>query len=336
MKLSVIVPVYNMAAGGKLRFCLDSLLTQSLKDMEIIAVDDASTDSSRDILKEYEEKGVRVIYSGTNHRQGGARNLGMKAASGEWTGFMDSDDFADPGMFEKLLRRAEETGADVVGCDYTIVDEQAFKPGRNVTVNTDDQCGILDEEKHKRLILRPGSMVVKIYKSSLIRENGLSFPEDMFYEDNCAAAVWSAYYGHFERVAEPLYYYYTDRSSTTHHVSWGKCLDRVRSGEEMIRSFKERGLYEAYRTELVRRFAELSYAGTLFSYMYAGEKQKLKNTAYLRKLMLEYCPGFLEDPFAEECFDAEQRKLLKLHKSSNLLFFVYYKILFGYRRLRKK
>ena len=109
MKLSVIVPVYNMAAGGKLEFCLDSLMAQTASDMEVIAVDDASTDNSAQILKSYEERypdRLRAIYCEENHRQGGAKNVGLKAALGEWVGFVDSDDFVAADMYEKQIGRA--------------------------------------------------------------------------------------------------------------------------------------------------------------------------------------------------------------------------------------
>ena len=95
MKLSIIVPVYNMAHDGILEFCLDSLLNQTVDDLEIIAVDDKSTDDSLKVLREYEDKNpgkVRVIASPENRRQGGAKNLGLLAAKGEWLGFVDSDD----------------------------------------------------------------------------------------------------------------------------------------------------------------------------------------------------------------------------------------------------
>ena len=80
MKLSIIVPVYNMTAGGKLAKCLDSLVNQQMSDYEIIAVDDKSTDDSLQMLREYESRypdKVRVIASPENKRQGGAKNLGL-------------------------------------------------------------------------------------------------------------------------------------------------------------------------------------------------------------------------------------------------------------------
>lgn len=105
MRLSIIVPVYNMAAEGKLNYCMDSLVNQTVDNYEIIAVDDASTDGSPEILgryqAEYPEK-VKVLTHGVNKRQGGAKNTGLRAASGEWIGFVDSDDWVAPDCYEKL------------------------------------------------------------------------------------------------------------------------------------------------------------------------------------------------------------------------------------------
>ena len=147
MKCSVIVPVYNMEAGGKLEYCLNSLLCQTMRELEIIAVDDASTDGSLEILQRYERdypERFRVIHYGENKRQGGAKNEGLKIARGEWIGFLDSDDWVTPDFYEKLIGKAEETGADVVGCDYSLVSEHTMEIGRVVQNNSDEQTGICD------------------------------------------------------------------------------------------------------------------------------------------------------------------------------------------------
>lgn len=124
MQLSVIVPVCNMAAEGKLNYCMDSLVNQTVDDYEIIAVDDASTDNSLEILRSYEAGypgKVKVLTYAVNRRQGGAKNQGLRAATGDWIGFIDSDDWVTPDYYARLLARAEETGADLVGCDYSLV-----------------------------------------------------------------------------------------------------------------------------------------------------------------------------------------------------------------------
>lgn len=339
MKLSIIVPVYNMASEQKLNQCIDSLLAQTVADYEIIAVDDASTDDSLMILRRYEQEypeRVRVIAGEQNHRQGGAKNRGLKIAGGEWVGFIDSDDWITPDMYEKLLKRAEETGADVVGCDYSLVEEYTMQPGQIVVNNTTEQTGILDTRKHKKLLLRSGSMVVKIYRRQVLTENQLDFPEDIFYEDNCASPLWSLYFKQFERVEEPLYFYRTLQSSTTHHVTWERCLDRMKAGELFLEECKKRNFMELYREEIEYRFTELFYSTTLFSYMYSGKHQKCRNTAELRRKIKQYVPDFQENPYYQTMMSKEDRKLIALHMRSNLLFFWYYKLLFGYRNIRKK
>ena len=93
MKLSIIVPVYNMASDGKLNYCLDSLAAQTISDYEVITVDDASTDESFSILLEYEKKypgKFKAVHSEVNKRQGGAKNIGLSLAKGEWIGFIES------------------------------------------------------------------------------------------------------------------------------------------------------------------------------------------------------------------------------------------------------
>ncbi len=339
MRLSVIVPVYNMAADDKLKHCLDSLLAQTVEDMEIIAVDDASTDDSAAILRDYEEKHpgkIKAIYSVNNHHQGGAKNRGLGLASGKWVGFVDSDDFVAADMYEKLLAKAEETGADLVGCDYSIVDRYGFECGKVVENNSADQTGILDAKKHKSHILKNGSMVVKIYLRSVIEGNSLSFPEDIFYEDNCAAPLWSVYFRHFERVEEPLYYYLQLGDSTTHHVDWNKCRDRITAGEIFIAECKRRDLIKDYGDEIYMRFTELTYINTLFSYMYSGKWRSIRNCGVLRDLIKRVCPDFRRNPYYKERVSEEYKKLIDLHMRSNLLFYLYYIALYGYRNAVKK
>ena len=104
IKVSIIVPVYNNEKY--LRRCLESLVNQSLKDIEIILINDCSTDKSIDILNGYEEKyseKITLINLNENKRPGGARNRGIEAAKGEYLGFVDSDDYVEKDMYERKL-----------------------------------------------------------------------------------------------------------------------------------------------------------------------------------------------------------------------------------------
>ncbi len=116
-KVSVIIPCYNVEKY--LRECLDSVINQTLKEIEIICVDDGSTDSTLQILEEYANKDSRIkILRQQNQFAGVARNNGMKIARGKYLSFLDSDDFFEPTMFEKMVRRAEDVDAEIVVCDF--------------------------------------------------------------------------------------------------------------------------------------------------------------------------------------------------------------------------
>lgn len=336
MKLSVIVPVYNMAADGKLEYCLNSLVNQTLREpYEIIAVDDASTDNSLEILRGYETKYpqlFKVIHYDKNRRQGGAKNEGLRAASGEWIGFIDSDDWVTPDYYEKLLRKAEETGADMVGCDYNLVDTHTMEVGCVVQNNSAEQTGVLDEEKHRLLLMRPGSMVIKIYKHAVIREHHLRFPEGIFYEDNCAGPVWSLYFTRFERVEEPMYYYYQHNVSTVHHITEEKCRDRMEAAELLYGECKLRGFLEQYRDEIEYRFCELYYVNTLFSYMSGVRHPKLSFVKELRRGASTKFPNFRANAYYQKYTGEEEKQLIFMQAGSDLKFFLYYLLKLFVRR----
>ena len=119
IKASVIVPVYN--AGPYLMQCLDSLKGQTLQDIEIICIDDGSTDDSPRILDEYaaEDKRIRVVHK-ENEGLVAARKDGVRLAAGAYIGYVDSDDWVEGEMYERLYEKAEETQADLVTSRYLL------------------------------------------------------------------------------------------------------------------------------------------------------------------------------------------------------------------------
>lgn len=339
MKLSIIVPVYHMAGEGKLNDCMDSLIHQEglADDYEIIAVDDASPDDSFRILQEYEANfpgKVRAVRSPENRKQGGARNIGLSLAKGEWIGFMDADDWAAPDMYAKLLRRAEETGADVVGCQYHITGERSMRIGKIIVNNTPEQTGVLNTERYRKLVLKPGSMVIKIYQKSVIDKFALRFPEHMFYEDNAAAPLWLLRFRHFELVDEPLYYYYQHETSTVHTITEERCRNRMDTAELMIRECREQGFFETYKPELEARFTQIYYVNTLFSYMAGIRLPKLSFLKELKRGMQEWFPAFRDNPYYPQMYDEEQRRLIDYHMKNVLFYLVYDRLLRLYRRMR--
>lgn len=127
VKVSVIIPVYN--AQDYLHDCLDSLGNQTLREIEIICVDDGSTDDSRKILKEYAQKDNRVkVIHQENGGAGAARNNGLRHAAGEFLSFLDADDFFEPNMLEEAVSAAEQYQADFVvfNSDQYHMDKKSF------------------------------------------------------------------------------------------------------------------------------------------------------------------------------------------------------------------
>ena len=346
-QLSIIVPVYNMEEGNKLSFCINSLLRQTIPEdsYEIIAVDDHSDDRSFLILQEYEKKypgRVRAFRLKENHHQGGAKNQGLSQAVGAWIGFLDADDWVSPDFCEKLLKKGEETGADIVGCDYCLVDRHTFETGKRVPNNRPDQCGLLDHDKYASLILDAGSLVVKIYRRKILFPEGESgssvFPEDIFYEDNAVSNTWMLRARRFAYLPEPLYYYYQHDASTVHTISLKRMEDRMAAARLLLAEAKKEGYFEEYREEVEYQFTTLFYINTLFSVMPAHFHVK-GAYRFARKLCLEMkktFPTFQKNRYYRERTPVEEKKLIALQVKSHLLFFLYYRALWGYRDLRKK
>ncbi len=340
MKLSIIVPVYNMESDDKLTFCLDSLLNQTIDDYEVIAVDDASTDGSYKIMQDYQNRYpdvVRAIHSDVNRHQGGAKNIGIKEASGEWIGFIDADDWIAPNMYEKLISKAEATGADVVGCDYVMVDKHTYEVSGVIENNSrEDQRGVLDHDKKKSLILDSGSLCVKIFKRDIIIKNKLWFPEDIFYEDNAMSNSYLLTAAHFEYIKEPLYYYYQHDSSTVHSFSVRRCLDRMVSGRIIVDEAKRLGFYDEFIEEVEYKFTHLFYVNTLFTYMPCVRPTRLKFVKELTQEMVKTFPDFRNNRYYTDRTGKEERRLIDMAVKSPLEFYIYYKLLWGYRNLRKR
>ncbi len=175
--ISVIVPVYKVEAY--LRQCLDSIVGQTYGDLEILLVDDGSPDRCGEICDEYARADRRVrVFHTENRGVSAARNLCLREAKGEYIGFVDADDWIEPDMYETLLRRIEETGADISICGVwressSFIRVQAFED----TVFTGEEAlaAWLDEKINNEVWNR-------LYRKDLFE--GASFPEGKNYEDS--------------------------------------------------------------------------------------------------------------------------------------------------------
>ena len=326
-----------MAADGKLEYCLDSLVAQTIRDYEIIAVDDASTDSSLEILRAYEKRypdKFVVIALEENHRQGGAKNAALEICRGEYVGFVDSDDWLLPEAYETLVRMAEEQDADIAGCDLCLVNDHVMEPSERIPSLSEENAGELTAEKKGKLLLGFGALVTMVYERHIFMEPKLRFPEHIFYEDNAIAVLPFLYAKRFERVDEALYFYLQDASSTVHNVSIERCKNRMTAMEILKGELQKRGFYEKLHTECDYKIFELGYKNTLFSYLQSEKHPDKTFVAKLREYLLCHIPAFERNPYIREHTDARTLQMAKLHRKGTGCFLLFYKLVQSYRSLR--
>lgn len=265
-KISVIIPVYNVE--NYLKKCLDSITNQTLEDMEIICIDDGSTDSSPDILKEYSKKDKRIkIITKENEGQATARNLGIKEAKGEYIAFIDSDDFIEPEMLEKLYTKAKDNNLDIAMCKIATYDNQTKEIKDNVWyymlgVFRDFEMDIFSHKDTKEFTCNISvTPYNKIYKTSLLKENSILFPEGLIFEDE---KFFFDTYLRAKRVSivdEFLYYYRVSRKGSTVDITKeNDYTDIIPISKQIRQTFKQTNNYEDYKYLLNNRLIHLQLA----------------------------------------------------------------------------
>jgi len=217
LKLSVIIPVYN--AGEDLKKCLDSVLSQTINDFELILVDDGSTDGSEQICDDYAliDDRIKVIHQ-SNGGQAHARNVGIDLAQGEYIGFVDNDDTVVPNMFEILLNNAIVNSYDISAASF----KELKDDGTYVSKQHDSIVMILsnDEGIHQILLRNKLDIYVwtKIYKRSFLTKHCIRFERGKNDEDFLFnfAAYAKASSSIFVDIA--LYVYHYKRDSETRRI----------------------------------------------------------------------------------------------------------------------
>lgn len=200
-KVSVIVPVYN--AEETLISCLGNLVHQTLDDIEIILINDCSTDNSFRIMQDCEEQfsdKIILINLEENLGPGGARNVGLMYASGEYIGFVDSDDLVDTTMFSKMYERATEGDYDIVSCGF--LDE---KNDIAILLTTDERCGDVTPKTRNEMVSECGYLWYSIYKKKLW--DGVTFREHATLEDLDTSMLMYLNADRVGTVKETLYRY---------------------------------------------------------------------------------------------------------------------------------
>ena len=175
-KVSIVVPVYNVEKF--LPECLDSIINQTLKDIEVICVNDGSTDSSLDILNSYAQKDSRIIViNKSNSGYGNTMNMGINAAAGEYIGIIESDDFADKHMFEDLYKLAKDNDADIAKSNWYLYWGKHKFSRKNNNISSAKTFKIINSKQDKDLLRLNPSVWSAIYKREFLNKFNIRFLE---------------------------------------------------------------------------------------------------------------------------------------------------------------
>ncbi len=218
-KVTVIIPIYNVEKW--LRKCLNSAVAQTLKDIEVLAINDGSPDSSQEIVDEYVSKyGFVKSYIKENGGQSDARNFGLLHATGEYVVFLDGDDWLDENALETMYNMATERNSDIVICDI----EEVYEDGTSV-VTTEIDTNISDIQK-AYMIAMPG-FCDKMFRREFLKNIEFVFPNGVFYEDLAVYPWVASKTNKISYVHKDLYKYRIRSGSTMKQVKNSKRLTDI-------------------------------------------------------------------------------------------------------------
>ena len=268
--ISVIIPVYNVESY--LARCLDSVLDNTYRNLEVICINDGSTDSCLKILQEYARKDERVLVIDQNNLGiSAARNAGMDVAKGEWLAFIDSDDWVHPQYFEILLHVAKKTGADVTICDTAIAydDKQTDK----LYDISEVRYKILAKEQLQKHHLMKSRVWGKLYLKSTVGDSRF-FSGVEPVEDKCFnALINSSNLSHVSTECR-LYHYFMRNNSAVHTSNGRAYLKYARYISPLIETEKDKEkqrdlLKSCYKSIFSARYLEM------YSKDYQAVKQEI-------------------------------------------------------------
>lgn len=250
-KVSVILPVYN--EEEYLSQCLDSICNQTLKEIEIICVDDGSTDHSLQILQRYASVDSRIrVLTQQNRFAGAARNHGMEYAAGQYLAFLDGDDYFQPDMLEKMYRQAEKNQADILICNYAEYQEdqgQTFLPDRSF-----EELFFQDKENFSGQTLHCSGIFQitrgwawdKLFRRDFVEACGYQFPEFRSSEDG---------YFVYMLMARAARISWLDEVLVTHRINNPKSLSNTKE-KDWRNGFK---MWQMLKEELTKQRLYLQY-----------------------------------------------------------------------------
>lgn len=316
-KISIIVPFHNSA--NYIERCMHSLLNQSigLQNLELILVDDASTDHTVDLLREYEKKyphQIILITCEENGRQGTARNIGLQYATGAYVGFVDSDDWIEPDMYEKMYEKITTYDCDIVYCRHVRDDGRGtvFEKG----TGRQDAILTIENDKERETFFVSDVIGVgvwdKLYRRELILENHIVFPQKLAYEDICFGGLIYLYAKKVYILEERLYHYYVNWESTVLQMDRPYHQDIFTVNEIKWQEFEKRGALERFPMAIKYDFVKCYYLAGLKMLLLRYTKPSYETFLHIRQRVWELTGDYKENPYLKNAFPAVYQNLLEL------------------------
>ena len=320
-KVSIVVPTFNVE--DYLCECLDSLVNQTLEDIEIICVDDGSTDNSPQILREYAGKDNRIkIITKKNSGYGNTMNVGIKAATGVYLGIVEPDDYVSINMYKELSELADEVGADILKADfYRFVkeNERVVRTYNQLTKNADFYNRLIDPAKEQTVFKFIMNTWSGIYRLSFIKEHGIyhnetpgaSFQDNGFWFQGFCLSHKVYFYD------KP--YYMNRRDNPNSSVKNKNKVFCANIEYEFIKSFlKDHDIYETFKNVYVMKL----WHNCWFTYNRIANEFKLP---YLKKISRDLAPYVKESLITELYFSKNEIFAIKKLVQNYRLFYYEYR-----------
>lgn len=302
-KVSVILPVYGVAQY--IKKCTESLLAQTLDDMEFIFVDDHGPDDSIEIAKQTiaghpREAQFKFLKPEHNLGAGMARNFAIPQTNGEYVAFVDSDDWIMPTMYEELYNAAKQNG----GCDLCCCQMQKEYPDGSkgdILENPNVGDGPLTKEKRALILTRYVSLFASIiYKRDFLISNEIQFAEDRSADDSyMVSCAWMTAQS-IAYVSKPFYQYLIRPGSVTTTKDSNKYLKRLAVFDKLMQYSKNHLVYDEYKPEIDFMYLKKGYLSSVINYVTNSSKPNPKTLDGIYQVLVSQVPDYRSNQYYKQ------------------------------------
>ncbi len=328
-KISVIIPCYN--AESCIDRCMTSVVgqTMGMDALEIICIDDASTDDTWSCLQRWEQiypDHILLVRQEVNRRQGAARNLGLSISSAEWIAYVDADDWLEPDYLEQLYTSVVQTTCDVAVCgwrsdrsDSLVYFGQGLESQKQyVTVDT--------KELRKQILINKSLSIAawgKLIRRDFLVDHGIYFPEGLTYEDEYWMPLLHIYAVNLCFINKPLYHYFVNDSSVLHSENMDYLMDWLTVQSMKWADYHKRGILQEFREEMEYDLL-YSTVNLLGRIIYGHDRQSFSYFRLLGEFVRKCVPDYRMNRYMEKFSKGQHMFFNMLYSSPDRALFRYF------------